>query len=151
MNINLHVNQHIYMLHAIRRNNIKLASWNVQGMPYEPDSTCSRTLCHDFTESVKGYDIVALTETHLGDGETFDIDEYYSFHLTRPKHKKATKSSGGISVLIRSKIRKGIKIMQTACKDYVWLELFQLRSTFIHMHSLFTTHALLNLSQAARL
>lgn len=70
-------------------------------------------------------DIVGLVETHTITGQHDDIffADFDTHLLHRPKHKKAPHGSGGIAVLLRHNIRKGIKIHQSKGNDYVWLNL----------------------------
>lgn len=101
---------------------LKIGCWNIQGLQ---NKDVDKTRDQSFIDQIRGYDIVALTETHTVEGQTENIEvkDYDIYAIHRPKHIKATHGSGGIMLLIRSGLRDGIKIIPCQSKDYVWVKL----------------------------
>lgn len=102
------------------KNCVKIGCWNIQGMRSKHEDKATNEL---FLDTVKDFDIVGLLESHTVEGQDDDINienfESHCFH--RPKHIKATHGSGGIILLIKTGLRKGIQILPTNNKDYIWL------------------------------
>ena len=98
------------------------ASWNIQGL---------RSKSHDktrdpyFKQEIKNFDVVGLLETHTVEGQDPEIPiaGFETFYIHQPKHKNAPHGSGGIAILIKPHLRKGIKLFPSKTKDYVWLQL----------------------------
>ena len=77
------------------------------------------TLC----KYVCKYDSIILTETWLGkELEHNCIADYIPFSKTRQKAVNAKKNSGGISVLLRPNIRKGVTYIDTNNDYCIWMK-----------------------------
>jgi exonuclease III len=111
-------------------NNIRVLAWNIQGLDSE--------VIHDeyFNECLDTNDIIILTETWLEEKMEIRPHEFYCFNKIRPKHARAFRPSGGISVLVRHELRgdktspKGIQFLKDndyfvwfkICKEYFMIE-----------------------------
>ena len=102
------------------KENLHLACWNINGFKVKGVNKYSDP---DFIKEVCNKDIICLLETHSSLQDSLNIPNFKSVHLNRPKNKKTNKISGGISVLVRSEIRQGIKFLEHSCNDYIWLQL----------------------------
>ena len=100
---------------------LRLTCWNVNGL-YRRTSNYCKTEDNEFTDSVYGYDIIGLVETHAGPEDDISVKDYYTYQVYRPKSDKAYKYSGGIAALIRSDIKAVIRL---AYSDVfaIWLKL----------------------------
>ena len=94
---------------------LNLLCFNVEGL----NSTSEDPL---FSELVTKHDICLLTETWKGDDSKIDLTGFWDFHQIRPKHRKAFRHSGGISVLVKDELRPGIKVVHNT-EGFVWLKL----------------------------
>ena len=74
-----------------------------------------------FLKEIRSYDIVMLTETHVGYSTTVNIEGFNYYPVCRPQSANS-RFYGGLGILIKHKIRKGIKILTNTCKDYQWLQ-----------------------------
>ena len=54
-----------------------------------------------------------------------DIPGFWNCSLIRPKGKKAGRHSGGITVVVKERLRSGIKIAHTS-EGFLWLKLDKL-------------------------
>ena len=97
--------------------NLKLLSFNVEGLD-------SMLLDPNFLDMINKHDICILTETMRKDDSKLNLNGFWDFSLVRPKEKKAGRFSGGITILVKSPLRKGIKIAHSS-EGIVWLRLFQ--------------------------
>ena len=97
--------------------NLKLLSFNVEGLD-------SILLDPNFLDMINKHDICILTETMRKDDSKLNLNGFWDFSLVRPKEKKAGRYSGGITILVKSPLRKGIKIAHSS-EGFVWLRLFQ--------------------------
>ena len=102
-------------------NSLKLLCWNIQGLT---DNVINDDY---FKHCMTSNDIIVLTESWLTDQVEICPTEFYNYHNLRPMHARARRASGGISVMIRHRLRrkganKGISIIkETDCT--VWLKL----------------------------
>jgi hypothetical protein len=80
----------------------------------EDDSFISQLIQHD---------IIGLVETHLDKSKTVCFDGFSVYRKDRPKIKKATRSLGGIIVMIRNDIQKGITHLPCNNENFHWLKL----------------------------
>ena len=74
-----------------------------------------------FLKEIRSYDIVMLTETHVGYSTTVNIEGFNYYPVCRPQSANS-RFYGRLGILIKHKIRKGIKILTNTCKDYQWLQ-----------------------------
>jgi exonuclease III len=87
---------------------------------------------HDqnFIDQIKEFDIVLLSETHVGYETTVDVENFFYYPFCRQKSKN-NRYFGGLGILIKKDIRKGIKFLEDGNSEYQWLKLdksfFQLK------------------------
>ena len=83
----------------------------------------NKTEDHDFINSIKQYDFIilydfiTLVETWVSGKISVHIEGYYCFNKSRKKAKKAKRYSGGISVLVKKSLRKGVKFFPLKVTD----------------------------------
>ena len=95
---------------------MKFCSWNIEGV--------TKNVTDDnFIRDIKNYDFVSLVETWLPHDLNLEIDVFYSFTKSRIKHAKAKRYSGGISLLVKFDLRKGIKILDSSQEEFLWWKL----------------------------
>ena len=102
---------------------LKICSWHIQGIH-------SRELGHKLDDTeVKNiltkYDIICLVETHCSVETSIELKGYTSITVCRPLYRMAKKSSGGIAVLFRNELVKGVSVIKSKSLpfDMVWLKL----------------------------
>ena len=91
--------------------------------------------------------IMCLSETHATQGDTFSVENYSAHSLVRKKHKRARKGSGGLLILIKKAITKGVHV-EHINSNFVWVTLnkrfFQLSSdihvAFVYASPKSSTH-----------
>jgi hypothetical protein len=81
---------------------LKFCSWNIEGLLGKLDD-------EDFLSTINSFDCITLVENWLKNYSTVNIQGFYSFSKFRQKHDRAWRNSGGITVLVRSELRKGIR------------------------------------------
>ena len=77
----------------------------------------------NFLYEILNKDIICLTETHCDLENSISVSGFKAVHLIRPKSKKCNKRSGGISVLVKEKLKSGIKFLEHKNDNYIWLKL----------------------------
>ena len=85
--------------------------YNLEG--YYSEAHGDKLKDDDFIASIKGYDLVALTETHAGVLNMLEIPGYAVKKIVRPKSSKAKKHSGGIALAIKENIAGSVKILHS--------------------------------------
>ena len=109
---------------------LKIGTWNIEGLSTKLDDT-------DLISIISNFDIISLVETWLPYGQKFDIPGFYSFSKCRKKlSHRSCRSSGGISILVKSCLKKGIKILdKNSDEEFVW---WRLDKTFFKLlHDIF--------------
>ena len=109
---------------------LKIGTWNIEGLSTKLDDT-------DLISIISNFDIISLVETWLPYGQKFDIPGFYSFSKCRKKlSHRSCRSSGGISILVKSCLKKGIKILdKDSDEEFVW---WRLDKTFFKLlHDIF--------------
>ena len=101
---------------------LKVAHWNINGM-YKKNEDYCKLKDPVFINQLLKFDIIALLEIHCDDKEIVDFEGYTHIISTRPKAPKARKHSGGLLILLKNEIAKGIKCVKTNPGNYVWLKL----------------------------
>ena len=48
---------------------------------------------------------------------------FYSFSKSRKKSKRARHYSGGISILVKQNLKRGVKIIDEKCEGFLWVKL----------------------------
>ena len=88
---------------------------------------------HDFISKIKDFDLISLVETWLPYGnQKINIDGYYSYSKHRKeKAQNARRNSGGITILVKSSLKKGIKFLdRESNEEFVWWKLEKLIGQF---------------------
>ena len=86
---------------------LQLISFNVEGLKPKIEDP-------NFLEIIQDYDILILTETWKNDLSKINIEVFWDYSQVRPKPKSAIRHSGGITILTRYKIRKGLKSIENS-------------------------------------
>ena len=80
---------------------LKFQSFNIEGLS-------SKLKDDSFIDGLKRFDFITLVETWLSPKANINIDGYYCYNKARIKAKTAHRYSGGISVLVKKSLRKGV-------------------------------------------
>ena len=99
--------------------NLSFCVWNVGGLISKIHNKLQDPL---FIQTINKYDIIMLTETHLGYDAQVNLSGYKYFPVCR-NISKNKRHFGGLGLLIRDKIRPGVKILENKSKDFQWLKL----------------------------
>jgi exonuclease III len=96
--------------------NLSINSWNVNGL----GDKCKDDL---FLSCMK-YDINILLETWKGTDANFNIPDFKILQKCRKKQRRSKRFSGGIVILYKSKLHKGIYELQdmSTSKNRIWLK-----------------------------
>ena len=95
---------------------LKFQSLNVEGI--------SNQLKHDaFLSNIKKFDFISLVETWLSESSKINIERYYCFKKGRRKAKKARRYSGGICILVKKTLKKGVQFFSSKSDRFVWWKL----------------------------
>ena len=108
--------------------NLKIASWNVQGI--NRDAKTNLDKWNDIKKEISKFDIFAIQETHLCPGQSLSCSGYATFQKQRDKDPKAPYHSGGIAVFIKQTIIDGISSLNSECNDLMW---FKLKKEFFNL------------------
>ena len=100
---------------------LKILHWNIEGV--ESRIYGNKTEEAGFQSLVSKYYIIALTETHAGDEAKVSLPGYYTYSSIRPKHERAYKHSGGITISVKEYLKDSVSFIQSRSKDIVWLKL----------------------------
>ena len=94
---------------------LKFCSWNIEGLSEKLDDK-------DFLLTINYFDCITLVENWLNNN-TVGI-QGFSFSKFRQKPDKAWRNSGGITVLVRSEFRKGIRFFdKESGEPFLWWKL----------------------------
>lgn len=98
-------------------NNLSISSWNINGL----GDKCR----DDFFLSCIKYDINILLETWKGADSDLNIPDFKVIQKCRKKQRRSKRFSGGVIILYKSKLHKGIYELQdvTTSKNRIWLKL----------------------------
>ena len=107
---------------------LKFLTYNVEGLK-------SKLFDPSFLNMIMKYDIIILLETWFSEKQNLNIDEFWNYSQVRPKHQKAIRHSGGITILIKKCFRPGIKLVKDE-ESFIWFKL--LKSFFNLDNDLFT-------------
>ncbi len=79
---------------------------------------------------IDSFDFISLVESWLSEN-TVNIQGFYSFSNCRQKSNRAGRNSGGITVLVKSELRKGVKFFdKESSEEFVW---WKLEKEFFHL------------------
>ena len=106
---------------SISSRHIKIIHYNIEG--YYSEAHGNKLLDDDFLTAIKGYDLIALTETHAGNNNTLEIPGYVMKSIVRPKSSKAKKYSGGIALAIRENIAGSVRILESKSDSILWAKI----------------------------
>lgn len=111
-------------VNSLRSNNISIGFWNIDGL-YETTSnlrSCKLGYSH-IEKLLRKFDIIGLVETHCGHDEKIAFDGYKIFSNCRKKNRVNNRFYGGISVLVRNNIHRGVKFIESSTSEIQWLKL----------------------------
>ena len=103
-------------MYISREIGLSICSWNVGGLISDHQNKTTDSL---FIKQIQNFDMVLLTETHVGYNTPVNIDCFLYYPFCRDK----SRFFGGLGVLIRKNIRKGIAILQDGNSEYQWIKL----------------------------
>ena len=102
---------------SIKMEDLKLLSFNVEGLD-------SMLLDPTFTDLINVHDICILVETMKKDDSKLNLEGFWDVSQVRTKTCKVGRHSGGITVLAKSHLRKGIKVAHNT-EGLFWIRLFK--------------------------
>jgi hypothetical protein len=82
----------------------------------------NKTKDKDCIEQFKNFDIVLLTETHVEYNTVISIHGFHYYPFCREKSSN-NRFFGGLDILIKKNIRKGVALLQNSNTEYQWLKL----------------------------
>ena len=100
---------------------LTVSSWNVNGLFRRVNGQRTSKLEDKLFLKNLSSDIIALNETHACHNDIIQLENYYCFSKCRSKNPSRLR--GGVSILIKSSIRKGVKIFDSSGTDIIWLRL----------------------------
>jgi exonuclease III len=99
---------------------LSILHWNCNGLNLQSDKC--KLDNHDFYQSITDHDLVLLSETHCHATDSITVKGYGCFQLNRSACKGNNRSYGGLAVLYRNSLRRGIKFLDHKNVDYVWIK-----------------------------
>ena len=105
---------------SYKKRSLHIASWNINGYTYKG---FNKFQDRGFIEEIENKDIICLMETHCALESSISLPRFKAVHLVRPKSRKTNKRSGGISVLVKTLLKPGIKFLEHTNDNYIWLKL----------------------------
>jgi hypothetical protein len=106
--------------------NLSIGFWNIDGL-YEGASNL-RTCKLDYKnvkENLNNFDIIGLVETHCGPDEIINLHGYKTFLNCREKNNRNNRYYGGISVLIKTELLQGVKLIKSTNSEIQWIKLLK--------------------------
>ena len=111
-------------MHSESKKSINIAGWNIDGLyKIVNKKRLNKLTFEDVSSKIKENDIIFLIETHCSYEDVVSFEGYRVHNHIRPKSKGSKKHYGGITVLIKEEIRKGITYMPSTNSEYLWLKL----------------------------
>lgn len=104
------------------KKHLSFFTFNVEGL-------CSKLEDPSFINCLNKFDVIVLLETWLPHGFQVNVPGFSSFSTYRRKHRKAKRCSGGLTILIKESLRKGVKFLPVSSDFFIW---FKLDSSFFH-------------------
>ena len=110
-------------MHQIaKKQSINILTWNIEGL-ITGDGT-NKLRLSQILKTVHKYDIICLNETWQDNDRNSNVNGYTQYtSFRRYKHKNARRNSGGVAVLVRNSISKGVSKLKSASDDCIWLKL----------------------------
>ena len=96
---------------------LNICAWNVGGMVM---ATLEKSKDKAFIDQIKNFDIILLSETHIGYDTNINIEGFLYYSFCREKSNN-NRFFGGI--LIKKNIRKGIALLQNYSSELHWMKL----------------------------
>ena len=114
---------HYNMTHnTTSKNSLSILTWNLEGL-ITSDGT-NKLRLPMVLNIVHRYDIICLNETWQDNDNNTNLNGYKQYTSFRSfKHKNAKRNSGGVAVLIKNNIAKGVSKLKSASDDSIWLKL----------------------------
>jgi exonuclease III len=108
-----------------KQSQLSISSWNINGLgeSFSYESGIHRLTEDTLLSDISGHDVVFLLETHCDGSDILSVEGFNCVHVNHHKVKQNGKIDGGIAVLIKQHIRKGIAILDNSNTDYIWLKL----------------------------
>ena len=94
---------------------LKFLSFNVENLEPKLDEP-------SFIDLLYKHDVCVLTETWKNDDTKINLPGFWDISQIRPKHRKAIRHSGGITIFVKEKLRQGVKVVQNT-EGFLWLKL----------------------------
>ena len=92
---------------------LKFASFNVEGLRNKLDD-------NNFKREISKHDFITLVETWLPPDEQVHFEGYSTFSLYRKMNPRAKRAAGGITLLIKEHLSKGVKIVKCEDDKFLW-------------------------------
>ena len=100
-------------INVYRNVDVKIACWNIQGLS---DDKCKEKCIVDY---IANNDCSIFLETWLNNPVKFD--NVYTYCLLAEKSVKG-RSKGGITIILKNNVKKGVKILEHVNSHIVWLK-----------------------------
>jgi len=109
-----------------KRQSVSLLFWNIDGVKYKIGNASYSKLDDDENiNELSQHDILLFVETHSSHKDQLDMDGYRAVKNVRPKSKTSNKFYGGLAILTKHSIRKGIKYLPITSTEFMWIKLDQ--------------------------
>ena len=102
-----------------KRNTLNCCVWNVNGIKTK---TFNKFEDNDFLRQIKGFDVIGLVETHLRDSIPSPLNKYKIYHYHRLQDVNAKRNFGGITILVKDAISKGVIVLKSRNSNYQWVK-----------------------------
>ena len=108
---------------------LKIGSLNINGNLLDKSSN------KDFCELVQKYDIFCIQESWLTETQNLNVENYKLFRSDRVKKKKAIRGSGGVVILFKKHLEKGLSKIISKSTDILWMKFDK---TFFNLEKIYT-------------
>ena len=95
---------------------LKIGSLNINGNLLDKSSN------KDFCELVQKYDIFCIQESWLTETQNLNVENYKLFRSDRVKKKKEIRGSGGVVILFKKHLEKGLSKIISKSTDILWMK-----------------------------
>ena len=103
------------MNQSFKMADLKFLSFNVEGLE-------SMLLDPAFNNLINLHDICILVETMRKDDSKLNLENFWDVSQVRPKDKKMGRYAGGITILVKSHLHKGVKVAHNS-EGLLWIRL----------------------------
>ena len=100
---------------------LRITHWNIEGVV--SNTYGNKLEDNDFLKLIEGEDIIALTETHIGEDTVLSIPGYVVKTQKRSKSKRAKRYSGGIALAIKQDLSSNVEILNSKSENILWARL----------------------------